>query len=107
MCIRDRFARAAYQTVTSDALPERLEVGNLNVIGFGQETVRLATYSAYDPLDASAALLPALPAFDGSRVPDALRAIEKDHGLVLRPELVRKLVDYGILRAVDGPAARR
>ncbi len=98
-----QLARAAYRAVTSSALPERLEIGNLNVIGVGHGTVRLATYSAYDPTDAPAALLPALPAFDGSKVRDALRAIEKDHGLVLSLELVRKLVDYGVLRAVDAP----
>ena len=99
-----RLARAAYRAATSVALPERLEIGEVNVIGMGRETVHLATYSVYDPVDAPAALLPVLPAFDGSRVPDALRAIEKDHGLVLSLELVRKLVDYGLLRAVDVPS---
>ena len=101
VALLSQLARAAYQTATSDDLPERLEIGEFSVIGMGHETVRLATYSAYDPVDAPAALLPALPAFDGSKVPAALRAIEKDHGLVLQPELVRKLVDYGLLRAVD------
>ncbi len=103
VALHAQLARAAYDAVTSDALPERLEVGNLSVIGVGHGTVRLATYSAYDPIDAPAVLLPALPAFDGSKVPDALRAIKKDHGLVLRRQLVRKLVDYGVLRAVDAP----
>ncbi len=96
-----RLARAAYGAAINDEVPERLEVGDFNVIRMGRETVRLATYSSYDPVDVSAALLPVLPAFDGSRVPDALRAIERDHGLVLRPQLVRKLVDHGLLRAAE------
>ncbi len=96
-----RLARAAYGAVINDEVPERLEVGYFNVIGMGRETVRLATYSSYDPVDVSAALLPVLPAFDGSRVPDALRVIERDHGLILRPQLVRKLVDYDLLRAAE------
>lgn len=100
-------ARAAHRAATDRGLPERLEVGNLSVIGSSRDTVRLATYSPYDPVDAPAALLPALSAFDGSRVPNALRRIERDHGLVLHAELVRKLVDYGVLRAPDADALGR
>ncbi len=98
-----QLARAAYGATTSEGIPERLELGEVRVIAAGRETVRLGTYSGYDPVDAPAALLPVLPAFDGSRVRDALGAIERDHGLVLSTQLVRKLVDYGVLRAIDGP----
>jgi len=60
VALLSRLARDAYRSITGESLPDRLELGGLRVLGAGRGTVRLATYSPYDPIDVPAALLPAL-----------------------------------------------
>jgi hypothetical protein len=103
----ERLARAAFREATSSEIPERLEIGSFEVLAMDGGTTRMATYSTFDPIDAPAALLDVLPFFDGSTVPDVVRTVRKKLGISLRPALIRKLVDYGLLRAADGSSQSR
>jgi hypothetical protein len=89
----------AYRTLRSTALPARLasRSDELGLVQIGRKKVRVDSYRAHDPHELPAELLELLPSFDGKSTMEALAAIERDAHVRLAPELVRKLVDYGLL----------
>ena len=95
--VRERLVRDAYSRLMSEELPPSLRVGSLNVLGMGQESCRVTTYSAIDPLDLPQRLIAVLHYFDGRPTLDAMEAIEEHEGIKLDAALVRKLADFEIL----------
>jgi hypothetical protein len=90
--------RRAYARLMSEAVPEALAVGEMNIAAMGAETSRIVTYSASDPLDVPNLVLALLPFFDGRPTGEALAAIAERTGVTLEIDLVRKLADFGILK---------
>lgn len=88
---------AAYEAQASGALPEKLKLGRLTVLGAGGGQCTMATYSALDPLRIPEKLVPLLPKFSGGETRATLQRIEEQEGLRLSEGLVRKLVDFGLL----------
>jgi hypothetical protein len=99
LALRARIATGAYVSLVSHALPERAKVGELGIVSMREGLSRVMTYSRFDPLDLPNELLPLLASFDGVKVEEARKQIEEVHGVVLEDELVRKLVDFGVLVA--------
>jgi hypothetical protein len=83
---------------TSDALPRALEVGPFETVAMTADTTRVVTYLRYDPLDLPTELVAVLGAFDGRSVEQA-RAVLAEGGIEIDDALLRKLTDFGILRA--------
>lgn len=94
-------ARQARARFDDAALPEHLTLGSVSIQPGAPGTVRLGTYSPHNPLQAPAALVQILPHFNGRRTHETLAAIERDLRLRLHADLVRTLVDFGVLRAAD------
>ncbi len=64
----------------------------------GRESVRLVTYSPYDPIELPKGLFDLLAAFDGRSLDEVRRNILEDFGFELEPDLIQRLLDFGILR---------
>jgi hypothetical protein len=101
-----RIVEGLHRALGVDAIPDRLVVGALRTVALGRSRVRLTTYSAYDPLDVPRVLLEALDCFDGRPTREALRRIRQERHIDVQPDLVRRLVDFGVLVPVDRPAHR-
>jgi len=92
-----RVLQARYAELTNPRLPARLRPAAYRVIHRGRETVRLQTYSPYDPIELPSDLIHVLHCFDGQPVAEALQRLMDDHALELTPGLVQSLVDFGVL----------
>ena len=105
VAVRARMVCDAYDELVSPRLPDRLRLASLRTARSGPRTVRVETYTPYDPLDLPAELVPALATFDGS-LPTSrcLRRIHERFGLALERDLLQRLVDFEIL--VDAGDAR-
>src|ERR1017187_4415604 len=97
--------RDAYENLVSDAIPERLKLGDVRLAGTAEGKLRIAAYSEYDPLLIPQKLAAVLGYFDGRPTEDALAAILSEHGLSLQPALVRRMLDFGVLAACERPGA--
>ncbi len=93
--------RDAYSHLTSDAIPDRLQVCEFRISGVeaNGNGYRVVAYSPYDPLVMPEPLIRVLHYFDGRLTEDALEAISKKEGLSVDVSLVRRMVDFGILQA--------
>lgn len=92
-----RVARAAWQRVWSEELPERLRPGSFQTVALGGEGVTASTYSVYDPIGLPALLLGVLHEFDGRLAAEVLASLRTDRGLELEGDFLRQLVDWGVL----------
>ena len=63
--------------------------------------MRLATYSATDPITVPRALFDALVHFDGRAAAPAIAAIEAEQGVSIEPEVVGRLIDFEVLVPVQ------
>lgn len=90
----------AHEKLLSSDLPPRLELGSFMLEDHGVETSRLVTYSPNDPLVVPSVLLGVLHHFDGRPVEQALEAIRSQEMMELEPDLVRRLVDFDVLKEV-------
>jgi hypothetical protein len=88
----------AYKNLESTALPERLRLGRIHFTGVGDGGFRIVGYSGYDPLQMPDKLARALRYFDGRPTEEALEAILTKENTRLDMNLVRKMVDFGILQ---------
>ena len=73
------------------------------MVSTGHEGVQVVAYAGSDPLELDPAILEVLPYFDGRPTADALRTIEKELRVRVEEDLVRKLVDFEILRDPSAP----
>jgi hypothetical protein len=87
----------AYQRHAGDDIPARLVVGPFQTAVAGRERVRVVTYSVLDPLELPRLLVDVLPYFDGRPTSDALARIRAERRINVQPDLVRRLVDFGLL----------
>jgi len=95
------FLQDGYTHLTSQAIPERLEMGNFQFNGTEGTSYRIVTYSVFDPLLMPEALARALRYFDGRPTEDALEAILAEQGVRLDLSLVRRMVDFGLLKPCE------
>jgi hypothetical protein len=96
-----RLVRQAHRDRTSDAIPERLRLGSVQLTAASDGKYSVASYSPYDPLLMSEQLARALRFFDGRHTEDALAAILAELKFRLDRRLLRRLVDFGLLKAAD------
>jgi hypothetical protein len=89
--------RALYREVTDKSLPERLRASDFQIVATTKRSVRIATYSTYDPIDVPTELIALLHRFDGRRTREAIASIEKKDGVTLDAEFVQQLVDHAVL----------
>ena len=94
-------ARDAYAHLESEAIPDRLRLGEFRFTGFQGGNYRVTAYHPYDPLLMAAPLARVLHYFDGRPTQEALLAILTEQGVRLSPSLVRRLVDFGILTTCE------
>jgi hypothetical protein len=92
----EALVKAAFRRLISTELPERLWAGAIRLTPDGEGGVA-STYSGTDPIRLSHDVLDILPFFHGQPTSAAIRAIRKERGLAVAPELVRWLVDFGVL----------
>jgi hypothetical protein len=95
--------KARFAALKSERVPERLVLAPASVIASGPQSLRLKTFSEFDPLDIPPVLFEALRFFQGGPNDEALAAIVAELGVSLEPELVRKLADFGVLKPADAP----
>lgn len=92
-------ARQAYDNLASDEIPARLWLENFKIEGVHEGgKLRIASYSGNDPVLIPERLARALPFFTGQPWQEAVEAIRVNLNMQLRRDLVRRLVDFGILR---------
>jgi hypothetical protein len=91
--------RDAYAHLNSEWIPERLQLGEINLTYADKDGYRVAAYSRFDPLIAPEPLLRTLRYFDGRPTEEALEAIRVEQGIRMDLSLVRRLVDFRILKA--------
>ena len=95
--LRAQQAREASRRLGPSAPPLRLAPAALTLVPLRDGQSRVVAYSATDPLQLPQELLEVLPLFMGKSASQAMEMIERDYGLQLTPELVRRLVDFGVL----------
>jgi len=96
-----RLAGESYRRLTSDDIPNALNVGPIEIVQMEGGATRVCTYSEHDPLDIPNAVMELLQHFDGRPTEEALAAIADERGIRLEPALVRKLVDFKVLVPAD------
>jgi hypothetical protein len=98
-----RLTHEAYGRLISDDVPSPLKMGPFHLVQIENAMTRVNTYSVYDPLDVPQAVMDLLHYFDGRPTESALAAIAGERGVRLDPALIRKLVDFKLLVAAEGP----
>lgn len=97
LAVQARLLREAYEALVSPALPERLVARPVKLSPVGAASYQAVTYSPLDPIQLPVRLAQLLHYFDGRTTSEALEAIAEDHRLQLTPDLILRLVDYGVL----------
>jgi len=93
---QERFRQLCDLTV-----PTRLAAATVAGAEFLPGAVRLRTYSSLDPIDVPDRLIQTLRHFDGREISEVLAEIRGSLGLELEASLVRKMVDFDLLRPID------
>jgi hypothetical protein len=96
---------AAHAELVSEELPARLGQGKMELIQIGKKKSRVIGYSGLDPIDLPRQLIDLLDRFDGRKTEAVLEELERE-GNPVAPSLVRRLVDFGILKGVEARPAR-
>lgn len=89
--------REASRRLESAEIPERLVLGSFHVVAATATRVRVVGYSELDPIELPRTLVDVLACFDGRPTVQALRRIERSARIRVEPDLVRRLVDVGLL----------
>jgi len=90
--------RLAAAQLDDDALPARLALGRMAVVGLTARGVRLQGYSHLDPLEVPRVLFDQLHHFDGGPLDEALRDASAAAGEEVPAGAVGMLLDFGVLR---------
>ena len=96
-----RLVQESYNRLTSENVPNVLNVGPINLVQMEQGSTRVRTYSDFDPLDIPNTVMELLRYFDGRPTEQALAAIANERGIRVDPALVQKLVDFKVLVQTD------
>jgi len=97
VALLERICVDAYQRHSDTQIPDHLQTDRMALVGVQAETARVATYSAYDPVEIPRAVLDLLHHFDGRPTMDVLEEIRTQKEVELEPELLRLLVDFEVL----------
>ena len=97
--------RDAYSHLTSDAIPERLRLRDIHIVGIKNGKYRVVAYSPFDPLSMPEPLARVLHYFDGRPLDEILATILSENDLRIDPSLVRRLLDFGILEPCPEPSS--
>lgn len=95
--------RAAHQRIEGRGLPARLRSRRLEVLPTSSESSLVTSYRIHDPTELPTVLVDALHRFDGQPVAEALALLREHDGLAVDDELLRRLVDFEVLVAVEEP----
>ena len=87
----------AFRTMTSDEVPAKLQVGTFELLHMQPGSMRLKTYSEYDPIDVPSAVMDVLPYFDGRPTADVVAEIAEEHGVKIEHALIQKMVQFDLL----------
>jgi hypothetical protein len=87
----------AYDALVSERVPVRTRHRKLEILYSSADQAELVGYSGTDPLRVPRTLLDVLHCFDGRPTTEVLEQIDQEHALRVRPGVVRKLVDFGVL----------
>jgi hypothetical protein len=90
-------ARAAYRQLLDTNLPLALMTANYQVTATDRETTTIVTYSAYDPIVLPNQVFALLSYFNGRSTARILDEIADREGIALDDDLIRRLVDFGLL----------
>jgi hypothetical protein len=93
---RSQIVRRAYEHLTSFQRPHRLRMADVSARRMQEAFVRVSTYSVTDQLLLQRELLDVLAEFDGRPADLVFRELE-ENGITLQDDLVRRLVDFGVL----------
>jgi hypothetical protein len=93
---RVRIAKAAAAQLQA-GLPERPRLARWSTLAQGEDAALVTTYSPHDPLVLPAALFSVLHFFDGRPAADAFAAMRDERGVLLDEELVRVMLDHGLI----------
>jgi hypothetical protein len=104
---RARIARHVYAQLSSRSLPRTARSNSFQIVDMGVDYTRVVGYSPYDPLDLPNELVPLLARFDGRPTRKVVAALDKDSGVELDADLIRKLVDFEILLDAGAPNPSR
>ena len=96
----------AYVHLMSDAIPERVRLRDIHIVGIEKSKYRVVAYSPFDPLSMPEPLARVLHYFDGRPLDDVLAAILGEHNLHIEASLVRRMLDFGILEACPDPSSQ-
>jgi hypothetical protein len=92
-----RHTRNCMKRLLDPALPDRLTTGRMTVVSRSLEFAMVSSYRRTDPQMISEGLLHVLRRFDGQDLREALASIQEEEGVELTEDLIRSLVDFGIL----------
>ena len=93
------FQRAYLRYMTPGPLPQRAKLAPVQIEEMGPESLRLVTYSPYDPIELPKVLFDLLQAFEGRSLEEARRNILEEFGFELETDLIQRLFDFEILTA--------
>jgi hypothetical protein len=96
-----RLVLESYRKVRSDEIPARLKVGSFNTIRTADDFYSILSYNGYDPFYLPRSLMTMLPYFDGRPTPEVLRLIDEKEETILSEDLIRRLVDFGVLISAE------
>jgi hypothetical protein len=87
----------AHAELGSEELPARLRQGKMELLQIGKQKSKVVGYSGLDPIELPRRLLDLFDRFDGRETTVVLKELDRE-GDPISPSLVRRLVDFGILR---------
>ena len=93
--------RDAYAHLGSEWIPDRLRLGDIRLINVEGNGYRVTAYSAFDPVVVPETLVRVLRYFDGRPTEEVLEAILAEQGVRVNLSLVRRMVDFGILKPCE------
>lgn len=96
-------ATSAAGALSDGAVPDHLALGAFTLRGMSAGGHLAATFSPFDPVYLPAMLFAVLHYFDGRPTPEALEAMVEERGMSIDAELMRHLLDYGVLVGVNAP----
>ena len=98
-----RLVKLAYDKLQETRIATHLQIGRFEVEDATFDAVRVWSYSRLDPLDLPVPVFMALSYFDGRPTDDALSMVEHDLGIRLDDQLLRTMIDFGILKTRQEP----
>jgi hypothetical protein len=101
--VSSRLVKRAYVKLEDTHIPTHLNIGHFEVEDATVDTVRVWSYSRLDPLDLPVPIFMALSYFDGRLTDEALSMVKHDLGTHLDYQLLRTLIDFGILENRQEP----